>query len=499
MDSGNRTPSWHRWLDAASGALLLLMTVLVPWLFAGTVSWSFGVLCAGGGVLGLLLGAKHWVRWQAGYSPDRWLQPKESGRWALRAMAVLTLLYLDYLFVSWLNARATLQLGYRGVEVIYQARTPFFWLPTTYDAPATLRSAAGSGALALIFWSARDWLLGRSRQERRAGQAIYFPPERIRRLLWVLCSSSAVLAVASIAQRLDGSDRLLWLLRVPSWDQVRPLAAGSAAQLWGPFPTRAAGAAYFNLVWPVALGFWWSLRLSALRRSGRTRRLGDDASVMLLPATALMVASPLLAGARGSGLVTLGLLGGALLVLSAVRWPGGRIRRGFAGAGLAAWLVLIAVVAVPRISSRLQEKFGEAESGRRGGQAVAARMASDAGVLGLGAGSFPGLAALYRQEPDDPWPAHASNDWREFRVTVGLGGTALLVLLLGGTAWVCRNNRGLRAPREFVLLLALALAGALIQATLDSPFQVPAVAFLFLMLAAVGMSTASIGKERMEG
>ncbi|MBN8246813.1 MAG: hypothetical protein J0L84_05145, partial [Verrucomicrobia bacterium] len=278
MESGSRTPPWHRWLDAASGAILLLLTASFPWLFAGTVPWSRWVLCAAGGLLGLLLGAKHLIRLRQGYAPYRWLQPSGQGRWAVRGLAVLTVIYLDYLLLSWINARAALQFGLRGVEILYQPRGSLSLLPTTYDAPATLRAACVTAALALVFWSARDWLLGRSRRERHAGDAVYFPPARMRSLLWTLCGSSAVLAVVSIAQRLDGTDQLLWALRVPQWNQVRPVVPSAGVHVWGPFPSRAAGAAYFNLVWPVALGFWWSLRLSSLRRSGKNRRLGDDAS-----------------------------------------------------------------------------------------------------------------------------------------------------------------------------------------------------------------------------
>lgn len=497
MDSGSRTPAGHRWLDAASGGILLLLTAVFPWLFAGTVPWSRWVLGGASGLLGLLLAGKHLIRLRKGYAPERWLQPTGPGRWAVRALAVLTVVYLDYLLLSWMNARASLHWGLRGVDLIYQSRGILTWLPTTYDAPATLQAAGVTAALSAVFWSARDWLLGRSRRERHSEGAVFFPPARMRRLLWALCGSSAVLAVVSIAQRLDGTDQMLWALRVPLWNQVRPLVPSAGVHLWGPFPSRSAGAAYFNLVWPVALGFWWSLRLSSLRRSGKNRRLGDDASVMLLPATALMMVCPILAGGRSGALLALALLGGALMLLSAVRWPGGRIRLGLAGTGLALWMLAGAALVLPSAGSRLLETLDDAESGGRGAEVVAGRMASDAGVFGFGAGTFPGLYALHRGSAEDPWYAHASNDWMEFRVTVGLFGMAVLLLLLASLIWTCRSARGLRAPREFLVLLVLSLAGGLLQALLDSPFQVPAVALVFLLLAATASSTAFAGKERI--
>ncbi|MBX3731439.1 MAG: O-antigen ligase family protein [Verrucomicrobiae bacterium] len=490
MDTGVRTPPLHHALDAVSGAVLLGMTVWAPWAFGGTVPWSRAVLYGAGGLLGVLLLGKQLVRLQHDFSPERWWTPRPAGRWALRGLAVVQLLLADFLLIGWLNPRATLRMGLSGVDLDYSARTPTSWLPTTYDAPATLRTLLAVLALSLTFWAARDWLLGRSRRERHSSSPPSFPPARLRRLLWTLCASSAVLAVASIAQRWEGSDRLLWMLRslVP-W-QRHPAGPNTADQIWGPFPVRAAGAAYFNLIWPVALGFWWTLRHEALRRSGASHRIGDDASVMLLPATGLMILCPFLSGGRSGALVALGLMGAVLLVFAAGRWPEGRLRRGLGAAGLAVLLGVAAILAGTPVGTRFDARFADAVGNRADVQEIARRMAADAGWLGTGAGSFGGLSALYRAGPEDRWLTYAHNDWMEIRITLGLGGLALAGLMVVLLAVLRGSTRGLRVPREFAALLVLAIAGLLLQAAFEFPLQIPAVAFQFVLFAAVA---ATIG------
>ena len=498
MDAGMRTPPLHRGLDAVSGALLLLITVWTPWAFAGTTAWSRWTLCGAGYALGVLLLAKHLVRLRTHFSPPRWVQPTPAGLWAVRALAVLSVVGLEYVLASWSNARASLLMGLRGVDLVYRSRPSVAWLPTTYDAGSTLQALILYGGLVCIFWSARDWLLGRSRHERHDSESVPFPPDRLRWLLWTLCLSSALLALVSMTQRLDGTDRLLWILPTSIPWQLHPRYLNPSAQSWGPFSARAAGIAYFNLVWPVALAFWWSLRATAIRRAGIAHRIGGDASVILLPATLLMAACPWMAGARSGALVSLGQWGICLLVLAIIPRTAGRWNRALTVLGTLALLGVVALMVGGLLQSRFDQHFSDSPDNRAAIRQVTARMSNDAGWLGTGAGSFAGLYSLYRTSPEDRWMGFAHNDWKELRITMGWCGIALavLVLVLLGAVW--RTGRGRRVPREFLLLLAVALGGALIQAGFEFPFQVPAVALVFLLLTAVALATPGIGSRHRD-
>lgn len=486
MDSGSRTPALHRGLDIASGALLLFMTVWAPWAFGCTVSWAIWTMCGAGYALGLLLVAKQIVRWRNDYQPARWVTHEGAGRWAVRGLALLTVAVLAYVLVSWWNARASITLGRLSAELVYRERTPFAWLPTTYDAPRTLRAFFRYLALALTFWAAWDWLLTKTRKERRQNEADAFPPAHLRQLLWTLALSSAALALVSIIQRLDGTDKLLWV--------IKPLLNYPSNFSWGPYAYRTNGAQYFNMVWPVTLGFWWVLRNRAIRQQGPSRRIGDDPSIILLPSTVLMASCPLIATSRGGTLILLVLLVGSLLVLASAREA--ETKRGIWGRLVVAGMFFLVLalgwfVGGKDLRFRFSTVFEDKLSNRIAVYEVADRMAAEAGWFGTGAETFTGLFSLYRTNPDDlDWHAFAHNDWIETRITFGWIGLGMIVALLVLLPVIWATGRGLRAPREFTLLLGLSLAGVLLHARFDFPFQMFSLLFLFLLLVVAGLATA---------
>ena len=249
--ASSRTPPVLRHLDTASGALLLFLTVWAPWAF-GNVRWEeIQVMNWTGAAMGALWVAKHVIRWRTRHVPARWSEPTRTGRWAVRTLAVLSVLVPAYVLVSVLNARATADYWKFGTELVYLPGEPVSWLPSSYDRSGSLPAFWGWSALALVFWAARDWFLGKSRDERRTDDEDHDTglPDRIRTWLWTLVGSATVLAMTSMIQRFDGTDKLLWIRA--------PYSTGDPAFHFGPYNYRTNGAQYFNLVWPVALGFWW--------------------------------------------------------------------------------------------------------------------------------------------------------------------------------------------------------------------------------------------------
>src|SRR5882724_5165401 len=67
-----RTPQAYRICDGITEGVLYGTIVFAPWAFGTTERWSIWTMSVGGYVLGLLLVAKWWVRWRAGYRPVRW-------------------------------------------------------------------------------------------------------------------------------------------------------------------------------------------------------------------------------------------------------------------------------------------------------------------------------------------------------------------------------------------------------------------------------------------
>jgi O-antigen ligase len=133
-------------------------------------------------------------------------------------------------------------------------------------------------------------------------------------------------------------------------------------------------------------------------------------------------------------------------------------------------------------------------SGRRETYAVSRRMAADALWLGFGPGTFGWLYGLYRPSGTEPWAWYAHNDWLETLITFGRVGLALVILALITALTAGLFAGGLPLPGTFLGLVWVSLAGCLIHARYDFPFQVHSVTWLFLLLACLTF----IGSPRPE-
>lgn len=375
----HRVPQVYRVCDGLTEALIYAMVVFAPWAFGTTERWSIWCMNAGGFVLGALLGVKWCVRWRTGYQPERWGEtlpvakaegrepgpqagaeegapltagvpaPVHAGRWVIRSLAALTVLILAYTLTSALNARATLH----WLEDRFDYRECVRWLPHSYEAASTWRAFWQYLGLAGFFWALRDWLLGKTRRERhrveepvssRSPTPETRVPERLQRLLWVVCLNGGLLALEGILQRLDGTNKLLWL--------VEPWLNKTPESQFGPYAYRSNAAQYLNLVWPLGVGLWWTLHQGRRRRAA-SRRLGSGSELLLLPLVVLMAAAPFVASSRGGVAVALGnatLLCGVLVCRAGRRGWGTRLA--VASAFVAA-LALGAHVGWPYLKQRL--------------------------------------------------------------------------------------------------------------------------------------------------
>jgi hypothetical protein len=399
-------------------------------------------------------------------------------------------------------------------------------------------------ALACAFLALRDWLLGKSDREQRveysdstSARAVLQVPDRLRRLLWVMAVNGGLLALEGIVQRLEGSGHLLFILR--------PRINQAAEAQFGPYAYRGNAAAYFNLLWPVCLGFWWTLQRS---------REGGNRHHLLLFCAGLMAACPIMCSSRAGAVVDLGLLavGTAFLLLASLRRGPHGAERGGSASRESCWRArggprsrgehqrgsammrssastaylqrrkdaVRRILTLPRRNRPalllgfcagalvLGYAFGwKTLQPRWSGLArdYAARddiyeqarpMAADYPVFGTGPGTFQAVFNLYRISTETYWPAQLHNDWLETRITFGWAGSALISLAFVTVLvrWFLRG--GIHGGRRFVVLIWLALAGCLVHARYDFPFQIYSILFLFLVLCAI-LSDLTRGVESL--
>lgn len=288
--------------------------IFTPWAFGTTQSWSIWTANILGYLVGVLWAAKLVIRRLHEFQPARWGEtlvvaedsgdaqpPDRKPEPFVIALGGVTLVMLTYILVSALNARAHYDPVSRQFEYFAE---PIRWLPYSYDSNATWQVFWQYLALACVFWGTRDWLLHRTESSDDSTaparwhdpHALIAIPNRLRRLLWVLCLNGAVLAMVAILQRADGTNKLLWIIESKS--------NKAADNVFGPWAYRANAAQYFNLLWPVCLAFWLWLQERAGRSTLKKFGRFDGPHLMLLPAAIFMAACPMISGSRGGAMIS---------------------------------------------------------------------------------------------------------------------------------------------------------------------------------------------------
>ena len=475
---------WGRIFTAAdnvSGALIYFLVVFTPWALGTTQTWSIWTANVIAFVLGVLLLIKKVALAFSSIRPPRWAGGNESKNPWMRAILGLNILVLLYILVSGLNSRAAFDEG--SLRFIY--RDSISWLPHSYDSHSTWFVFWQALGLTFIFWALHDWLSGKTKTEStRSGDPPSGIPDRLRRLLWVLSLNAALVAIEGIIQRLSGSNKVLFLV-IPRFDTL-------AESQFGPWAYRSNAAQYFNLVWPVTLGFWFWLVTASERRMARSSRMGADARLLLLPTAILLAATPIISSSRASFLVSLLLVLGTFVLLVAFRGRASLFSRMIVPIVLLAALGLGAYLGWDQLKPRLDQLWKGDTSGRGTIYTNAIPMVGDYFVLGSGPGTFPPLYQLYRKDPSMEWEAYAHNDWLEFLITFGIFGESLLVLILLGCLLRYFRGGGMRAPGIFYAFLLLSLYGCLLNALVDFPLRIYSILFVFILLCAIA---STIGRR----
>ncbi len=488
----------YRICEDLTGGLIYFMVVFGPWALGTTQPWSIQVMNAVGYLAGTLLVCKLAIRRLKGYQPPRWDGSRKGALEGARAsrlltparltaaLAVATMVILAYCLVSAVNARATfhpdeLSFAYQGPHKWVK------WLPHSLDGARTWLAFWNYLGLACSFWAMRDWLLGKTEGEERAerrrkpldGASLTdLLPGRLRRLLWVLALNGAVLGAEGIIQRLEGSGRLLFL--------VKPRVNPDATTQFGPYAYRANASQYFNLLWPVCLGLWWTLNQS--------RGFRRKAHHLILVSCVIMAACPIISTSRAGALITISIVVLAAVFLAAshfiltARQQAGHNARWATLACLLFFLVGALGLGFGLGWKNLEPRLAHLSEGfeiRQRMCDLARPMAEDYPLFGTGPGTFETVFQLYRVTTDTYWPAQLHNDWLETRITFGWVGSALvaLALVIVWLRWFVGG--GFHGGGRFAVFIWLALAGCLAHAGYDFPFQIYSIVFLFLVLCAI--------------
>jgi hypothetical protein len=493
----------YRILDHLTEGMVYFMVVFSPWAFGTTQNWSVWTMNVAGFSLGLLLIAKWIIRWHAGYQPPRWIPWAGSPEWhedpyaarrrfLTRTLAVLTVLILGYCLISAVNARAVFD--WTNHQFTYFECIG--WLPHSYDRTSTWFAFWTYLGLAFSFWAIRDWLLGKTRREylRHQDEESSLPTphaaaglharamplnSRLRRVLWVLCLNGAALALVSIIQRLDATDKLLWL--------VKPRIGGPDFH-FGPYAYRSNAAQYFNLLWPICIGFWWLLNSQFHAQRIGSTRMGSRPHVLLLPVAAVIAACPFISTSRGGFLICLVSLP---VIIGILLWTSPK--RSWQWKTMLALLTFLIAFGLylgwEPLSVRLRGlrnlSADESSVERMGQYQNSLRILSDYLPAGIGPGAYTSVYWLYL-DPGGKWYPYAHNDWLQTLAEWGWVGLGMIVLAFA-VAWLGTiiTHSGKPAFTGCVMASAGML---LIHAAVDFPLQIYSLLFLLIILTSLLVS-----------
>ena len=475
----SQTPPIYRWCDDATEVLLLSLVVFAPWAFGCTVSGAISIAIGVGYSLGFLEILKWLIARRTGFEPPRWsMESVPRSHTPVHILGLLCVLIFGWALVSGWNGRATAIVA--GTNLRLEYRDALRWLPHSFDAPQSLRAALRFGGLISVFWSAYFWFAGKSRVERRhpievtATPSFARLPDHVRRFLWTLILSSSLLAIVGVLQRFGDSDKLLWL--IPARPSIET-GIYDPKNSFGPYNYRGNAATYFNLVWPFALGLWWTSRRDSNWRRGPGRRTGSELHIALLPLTGLLMLCPLLTLSRGGILILAGEFGACFLIMMIT---GGKLERRAAFAAFFTFAITTmvgVVLAGPELSAQFSDPLPQRDHLR---QAIRL-MIQDSGFFGTGPETFTSLYGIYRQSKDDPWEAFAHNDYLETVITFGVGGSVLLLSAFACIFWLAFRGPAKRVWWPFPAFVSIAIAGLLVHASFDFPLQIYSLTIVFII------------------
>lgn len=483
-ESSARSPRAHGIFEVVSATVIFFLVLATPWLYGTTEHWSIWTMNISCYLLGLLLLGKFLLRAIRKYQPPRWEEETRAGAWFRRLFFLANLSVLAYCLIAAVNARATF--------ILYEQRFEYHdqylsWLPFSYDSNLSWSVFWQYLALFFLFWALRDWLLGKSRRERRRARRpedelspearkkrVPLLTDRVRWLLWAICLNGMVLAAVGLIQRLDGTPKLLWL-RDSYW--------GQAETTFGPYSYRSNGAQYLNLIWPLCVGFWWMLNEARRSLSGKPLRMGEGPHLILIPATIIMVVAIFISLSRG-GLVIAAfnflLIFFLLLFYRRSRWT---TRAAFVALGIViaatAWFLGGDALAERLKSIELEQLDSRGKIWENG-----KLIAEDFPLFGTGPGTFRSVYQMYRQ-PGQEWHAYLHDDWLETRITFGYLGMTLILLnlVLLPFAWLVPGK--IESPLILPVTVFVALAGCLAHAKFDFPLQTYSILLTFIVLCAI--------------
>ncbi|HEY6420960.1 MAG TPA: O-antigen ligase family protein [Candidatus Binataceae bacterium] len=364
------------------------------------------------------------------------------------------------------------------------------WRPLAVAAALSWSGLLGCAALAAMFLLVAFYPLGEDRDPRAD-----YP--FVRALVLTIIAVAAVLAVIGFFERVFWNGKVLWLYVPIDWGQPE-MAAGDRAR--GPFVDPDHFAVYLGMVFPLALSGALFPSLVTPRRWAREFQIFCSTAAFAIFVVALLTGSR--AGWLGL-ILSACLLPAIVLSRTDEQWMLGiRASRarvlGYTLAGVSALLVfaLLFVGAGARTEAQARINYalaGGVEFDRLYAWKGALRMIRDFPVFGVGLADWAEVFTRYQGRPwSELYFNEVHNDYLQFLAEAGVVGFALMAWLFYRIgAPMLRRARSI-SPGRYPLFAALVagLAVTIVAEFFDFDLQIPAIAFLFVLMLGLAFRLA---------
>lgn len=440
--------------------LFLLMVLFGPWAFGTTQYWSIYTLCIASGVFFI---SSVFLLWMDKHFSSRF-QTEGSSRnrhwwnWIDWVFCLVAILCLVYVFVQWWNAQYVYLVDSYELYPLPHNES----LPSSFDKPYTLFYLIQYTALFCAYLGSRFLF--------HIGQKYHL--HTMERFLWIALTSTFIMVIVGALMRLDKTTSILWIAE-------RSQYAGTNNS-FGPYGYRSTAAQYMNLLWPIGIAFWWSIRSRLERHGVPFHRTFFNKYIVLAVMSFFIFAGVWIAISRGG--VWIGSAIGVLLIVAilfdALRGRKKNITLVLCILILVGGAVTLGLKIAGKDALRLTDPESEA---RIQMYEESWPIYHDYSTYGIGAGAFPTVYSMYAGE-NQKIVFSLHSDWMQLLIEFGIVGASCVVfLLLWGLIlpWITR-----RGQPFFRIAMILAFSTALVHAVVDLPFYVLSVSWLFVVLMA---------------
>ena len=439
--------------------LIYFIIIFSVWAFGTTENWSIWVVNITSYVLGILLCLKSYISY-AKYR-NKFIYTKKQ-QTILKISLYSAFLLLLYIFTSATNSRAQFD---ASTKIYSYSETYIKYLPHSYDSNLTWNLFSQYLAYIIIFWAVISWLTDRGNYNR------------LRKLIFVISINAGLLAMIGLFQKYlytVPSNKLLFLIE-PSFNNHHSYQFSS-------FAYRTNAASYFNMIWPIALGYYIYSNQYNLNRV-----IGNNANIILLPITFILATSSFLTSSRAGGLIMIMLML-LIFVYSIYRYRYLRETNTTINITLLLILGISLYLGWSPFSKRINNFVNDKMSNRIEIYDKTMTMIDNyvlsnnsPAPYGSGPGTFSTVYYFEMTDDNKFWHLWAHNDYLEFLLTFGIPGF-LLILTIYITIFYATFNKELTM---FKFNLYLSLLSIIIVAMFDFPFQVQSIYIMFVIILAI--------------